>query len=272
MTVLLLVLITWGLSSFGLHFIDPNPWMLFLWIPLGLLVTILIVAFVVFVFIFPIFTHTKMDKKYKFIIVREVLKMVNLLCGAKVVVLGKENIVKDKTVFFVSNHKSMLDPLVIYATCEHNCALAAKSTLWKCPPLLPILKAFRVLKINREDDRETSREIVKGIKLLREENVSMILFPEGGIKTREVEQMVDIKPGAYKLATKTNAPIQPIAIFGNSKLTKWVPFRLRKVTIKYLPAIYPSEYEGMTTTEIATLVYHRVNENYPNEVKYNDKI
>ena len=63
-----------------------------------------------------------------------------------------------------------------------------------------------MLKINRSSDRDAAKSIVEGIKFMKEGN-GIILFPEGGIKTREVEQMVSIKPGAYKLATKSEAII-----------------------------------------------------------------
>ena len=130
------------------------------------------------------------------------------------------------------------------------------------------MNAFQIIKINRDNDREAAKSIVEGIKYMKNDN-SVIIFPEGGIKTREVEQMVSIKPGAYKLATKSDAVIQPIAIIGNSKICKrkWYQPRVR-VIVRFLQPINPEDYKDLNTHEIAYKVVEAVNANFPNEERY----
>lgn len=269
MACLLTILVVWALTTFGYSFIDSNPWLWFLWVPLGLITTILLFVFWIYCIILPIFYRINPNNKFKIFYTVHIMKFINLLGGVRVKVEGKENLTKEKKVLYVSNHKSQLDPMIIYeAMGNKGPSVAAKSDLWKVKPLVPFLKSFRILKINRSSDREAAKSIVEGIKFMKEGN-GVLIFTEGGIKTREVEQMVSIKPGAYKLALKSEAVIQPMAIFGASKICKhkWYhPFIT--VTVRILPAIPYEEYKDLTTHELAWKVLNIVNANFEHEGKY----
>lgn len=196
------------------------------------------------------------------------MKLIPILCGVRLVVEGKENLTPNHKTLYVANHKSLIDPFLIYIATGRSLTAAAKSDLWKYKILLPLIDAFHVIKINRDNDREAVKSILEGIKYIKGGN-GMIIFPEGGIKTRDVDQMVAIKAGAYKLAVKAEADIQPIALIGNKDISKrkfYQPFK--KVILRYLPAIHPEDYKDLNTHEIAHKVLNMVNENYPNEAKY----
>ena len=83
-----------------------------------------------------------------------------------------------------------------------------------------------------------------------------------------IEQMVSLKAGAYKLATKSEAIIQPAAIIGSSKLAKRKPWQWFKIIVRFLPAIYPADYAGLTTHEIGYKVIDMVNKEFPHEKKF----
>ena len=267
----LLILLVWAGSSLLYSLINSNPWLWFAWVPLGLVTSLILYFGILYLVILPIFARTNPNAKIKAYIASDVIEMVKLVCGVVVKVEGRENLTPSNRVLYVANHKSQLDPLFMYAAIRRPMTAAGKSELWKVKPFLPLIKAFRVIKIDRSSDREAAKSIVEGVKLMKQDH-SCIIFPEGGILTREVEQMVAIKPGAYKLATKANAVIQPMAIFGGSKVVnrKWYR-KWAKVTIKFLPPINPSDYEGLTTRQIALKVVDMVNAEFPNEAKYEIK-
>lgn len=268
MLCLTILFIIWASCSYLFSLISTNPWFWFLWIPLGFIATVLIFVIWLYGVALPILGRLKTNSKLKGMYAVHVIKMVNILGGVKLKVEGKENLTPSKRVLYVSNHKSNIDPCLIYQAANRTMTAAGKSSLWKIKPLLPLIKAFQVIKINRENDREAAKSIIEGIKYMKNDN-SVIIFPEGGIKTREVEQMVSIKPGAYKLATKSDAVIQPIAIIGASKISKrkWYQPRV-KVIVRFLPAINPEDYRDLNTHEIAYKVVELVNANFPNEAKY----
>ena len=269
MACLIVLIALMGLSSFLYSLINPNPWLWFLWIPLGIITVVVLFLGWVYLVALPIIGKMNPNNKLKIWYTNHILKFANLLCGVKVKVEGYENLTTEHKVLYVSNHKSNIDPLILYVAMKTKGPSAAgKSEVWECKPLIPFLDAFKMLKINRNNDRETAKVLIEGIKFMREGN-GMILFPEGGIKTREVEQMVSIKPGAYKLAIKSEAVIQPIAIIGSSLISKrkfFSPFVT--VTVRFLPAINYEDYKDLNTHEIAYKVLDVVNENFPNEEKW----
>lgn len=268
MMCLLILLLIWALLSYLFSLISINPWLWFIWIPLGFIATLIVFMGWLYLVALPIIYRLNPNSKLKIFYTVHVIKMINLICGVKVDVEGIENLTEETKVLYVSNHKSNLDPCFMYEAMKvKGPTAAAKSDLWKILPLHPFLKAFRILKINRSSDREAAKSIVEGIKYMKEGN-GVILFPEGGIKTREVEQMVSIKPGAYKLAMKSDAIIQPMAIIGSSKIHKRKFYHpISHVIVRFLPPIKPSDYEGLNTHEIAYKVLQLVNENFPNEEK-----
>lgn len=270
MMCLLIILLIFALISFLYSMISTNPWMWFLWIPLALITTIVLLVIWFYLIVLPIIKKLNPNNKVKVFYTNHVVKMVNLICGIKVKVEGLENLTNESKVLYVANHKSMIDPFIIFEGLKtRGATAAAKSDLWDIKPLIPFLDAFKVIKINRSSDREAAKSIVDGIKYIKEGN-GVILFPEGGIRTREVEQMVAIKPGAYKLALKSEAVIQPIVIIGNSLISKRKFLQpLTVVTLKILPPIEYNDYKDLNTIEIAYKVVELINAHFPNEKRVN---
>jgi 1-acyl-sn-glycerol-3-phosphate acyltransferase len=269
MMCLVILALIWALSSYLYSLIATNPWLWFLWVVLGLLTTVILFVGWLYLIVLPTIKRMNPNNKLKIFYTIHILKMVNFLSGAKVKVEGRENLTKETKVLYVANHKSMVDPCLIYQALKSKGPTAAsKSELWNIKLLVPFLESFRVIKINRGSDREAAKSIVEGIKYIKDGN-GVIIFPEGGIKTREVEQMVSIKPGAYKLAVKSEAVIQPMVIIGSSKISQrkfFSPFV--NVTIRILPPLTYDDYKDLNTHEIAYKVLNMVNENFPDEEKY----
>ena len=76
--------------------------------------------------------------------------------------------------------------------------------------------------------------------------------------------MVDLKPGAYKLATKPKADILPISLIGNSLMTKKKIWQRKKVTVIIHKPIKYEEYKDYNTQELGLLVGTIVNEGIKN--------
>ena len=87
-----------------------------------------------------------------------------------------------------------------------------------------------------------------------------IIFPEGGIKTRETEEMIEIKPGAYKLAEWSESAISPVSIIGTSKNATRKKFRTLHVKVIIHKPITKDDYKDLNTTELGEKVFGIVNE------------
>ena len=71
--------------------------------------------------------------------------------------------------------------------------------------------------------------------------------------------MVEVKAGAYKLATKAEASISPVSIIGTSKFIHMNKFKANRVKIVIHKPIYKEEYENINTQELGEKVFEIVN-------------
>ena len=70
----------------------------------------------------------------------------------------------------------------------------------------------------------------------------------------------DSKGGSFKCATKANCPIVPVALLDSYKAFDTGSVAKQTVQVHFLDPIYPEEYQGMKTTQIAELVRTRIEE------------
>ncbi len=230
-------------------------WFLPLWIVVGLAAGYFVVIFLFVVFV-PLVKHSKETNRLKHYYARSMTDFINfLIFRIKIVdVVNKENIPKDTSYVLYPNHKSTYDAFIVKSIFKGPMAFAAKDSLYKVPVIAGWLSGIGSLKINRENDRETLKEIIRGIKLVKE-GLSFTIFPEGTRTSKETSQMLASKAGAYRLATKAGVPIVPVALVGTGS----VKGKKRDVTVVVGNPLYYDDYKEMSTTEISEIVVSSVN-------------
>jgi len=135
--------------------------------------------------------------------------------GTTVTVKGAENIPSDRAVLFVANHQSNFDIPILLGHINKPKAFIAKVELEKFPFINRWMKLMQCVFMDRGNMRQSAKAIMTGIKNLKS-GYSMVVFPEG---TRSADgSLLDFKPGALKLATKSGAPIVPITINGSKNI------------------------------------------------------
>lgn len=240
---------------------SPNNWFYVLWVVCGLFT--MIVMFILLLGLnLLIFRLTKPQNRLKHWILWQYVDLIMIFFNIKIEIEGKENIPQDPVVVY-ANHKSMLDPVIlyyVYRMCNKSIISAVgKSTLNKVGFMHRLMKYMGAISINRDNDREAMKEMIEGIKRIKETKMGYIIFPEGGIKTRDTEEMVEVKAGAYKLATKAGASISPVSIIGTSKFIHMNKFKANRVKIVIHKPIYKEEYENINTQELGEKVFEIVN-------------
>lgn len=247
-----------GIYSYSFYFTGLSLWFYFLWVPLSLVMSFLtFVLFVAICFIFWMRTDPKGKIRHK--ILHQVCHMILIFANVKVKVIGKEHIPNETFVCY-SNHKSDLDPVALYYALHRICSAVGKKDLFKYPVIKQCKPTFGVISIDRENDRAAAKSIIEGVRSIRE-GMSYIIFPEGGIKTRDTEDMVNLRAGAYKLVTKSEALLLPATIIGSSNTFKRrTIFQRVKMTIIFHKPITPEEYGNYNTTEIGQMVMNLVHE------------
>lgn len=225
-------------------------------IVLGILATALFYAITFFIYIL-IARKLKPGNKLNSKILHGYSNLVLHFTNVKLKVYGKENIKKGETYFFAPNHKSMMDIVTMYNIVATG--FVAKKEVLNMPLIKNFFKTMGVVTIDRENDREAAKSLIQASKYLKN-GINMCVFPEGGIKTRETDEIIDVKAGAFKIAYKAEVPIIPISFINNRLLAENCPKKKTNVYCKIHKPILYSEYKDLTTFELGEMISKIVND------------
>ncbi len=135
--------------------------------------------------------------------------------GAKLEVQGLENLSKDQSYIFVSNHQSTIDIPTLFMALPWDTRFVAKKQLKYVPMLGWYMWAAKFVFIDRANHREAVRSLDEAGQQIRG-GISIIVFPEG---TRSDDRKVHpFKKGPFALAMKARVPVVPVAIEGSGAL------------------------------------------------------
>jgi len=135
--------------------------------------------------------------------------IVRLVPGWRVRLQGTENL-RDGPFVIVANHQSQVDILVSFFLPVHFKWLSKRS-VFNIPFLGWMMWMCRYIPVRRGDRRSALECLNTSMDWIRR-GVSVIFFPEG---TRSTDgQLQPFKPGAFRVAAATGAPVLPVAIFG----------------------------------------------------------
>lgn len=136
---------------------------------------------------------------------------------------GMENFPLNEKVIVYSNHKSMLDPIVIGIILPRKVHFMAKQELFKNPIMKKIVSNLGAFPVKR--GTADFAAIKNSLRILKEGGVFGI-FPEG---TREKQgQIQNFSHGVASIAHRSKACIIPIGIKGEYKLFKSLRIRIGK--------------------------------------------
>jgi len=131
--------------------------------------------------------------------------------GVDVEVRGLERVKRGETYVFISNHQSIYDIPVIFASLPFQLRIIAKESLGRFPFLgWHLLRAGHLLVDRRNPDRS---DILTRWRRLVADRISLIIFPEG---TRSADGRVGrFKGGSFLLALEAGLTIVPLSVSGS---------------------------------------------------------
>ena len=168
---------------------------------------------------------------------------------------GLEKMPRDGRFLLIANHTDNSDPIILlYCLAKYQLAFISKKENRDMFVIGPMMHKIQCQLINRENDREALKTILRCIQILKEDKASVAVFPEGGIDDDLL--LHKFKPGVFKIAQKANVPIVVCTL----KNTRVVVKNLKKwkrsdVEMKVLGVIPAEELIGVTTVEIAERCY-----------------
>jgi 1-acyl-sn-glycerol-3-phosphate acyltransferase len=136
--------------------------------------------------------------------------------GVSVEVEGLELLERGRTYIFVSNHQSIYDIPVLFASMPWQLRIIAKASLGSFPFLGWHLRRTGHLLVDRR--RPDRAGILRKWKALVGKGLSLIVFPEG---TRSVDgRVAPFKAGSFLLAIQAGLPIVPLSVDGSRFVMK----------------------------------------------------
>ena len=182
----------------------------------------------------------------------------NLVIGAALPFLrihvkktGMEKLPESGRFLLVCNHTNDSDPIILlYALAKYQLAFVSKKENASMFVIGPMMHKIQCQLINRENDREALKTILKCIQIIKEDKASIAVFPEGGIDDDGL--LHRFKPGVFKIAQKANVPIV-VCTLKNTKEVVHNIFKLKPsyTELNVLETIPVERVKGTNTVDLA---------------------
>lgn len=171
--------------------------------------------------------------------------------GVNVTLEGLDRIEPRTTYIFVSNHQSIYDIPVIFASLPYQLRIIAKASLAHFPVLGWHLKRGGHLFVDRKNPDRAG--ILKRWRALVSEGLSLIIFAEG---TRSRDgHVARFKGGSFLLAIEAQLPIVPLAVIGTRQVMPKGRLRTEPADVRLIvhPAIQPPRLDAPTSQDAKAL-------------------
>ena len=168
---------------------------------------------------------------------------------------GTEKVPKDGRFLLVCNHTHDADPIVLMSVIRKQpLSFISKQELDNMFLIGKIMHKILCQPINRENDREALKTILKCVQLLKDDLVSVGVFPEGYVHPDR--KLHHFRHGVFKIAQKANVPILVCTL----KDTKYLydnlcHLRPSHVYMNVLELIPAEEVTSHTTVELGERIY-----------------
>lgn len=185
----------------------------------------------------------------------EVIKYAFIFLRVKYTVTGLEKIPENKRFLLVSNHLNESDPLFLVLALQNKYPISviAKKDIWDWFFVPNAITGLGCIPIDRENDREAAKTIIYASKLLKEDKLSVAVFPEG--YTEKGRGLLPFRDGVFKIAQRGNVPIVVSVIIGSETFFKNLFFRKNNIEIKFIDCIHENVVSEQKTHELGQLIH-----------------
>lgn len=221
---------------------------------LALAVLLFAVVYIACSFVDPDKERNK-DSKFFRLLIKLLVPAILTVGRARVHTKGLEQIPKTGRFLLVCNHLHEADPVILLRYFKDSqLAFVGKRETKKMFLVGKLMAMILCQFINRENDKEALKTILRCIQLLKEDKVSIGIFPEGYInKDRKFHHL---RPGVFKIAQKAKVPIVVCTITNTNHIIKnFLNGKPTDIDLHLLEVIPVEFMEGKTTVEISEYVH-----------------
>ncbi|MCB1320153.1 MAG: 1-acyl-sn-glycerol-3-phosphate acyltransferase [Leptospiraceae bacterium] len=190
-------------------------------------------------------------------------RTIALLSGARLRIEGADRIYRGDSTLILSNHQSICDIIFFYAVFNKQFRWMAKSSLFRIPIFGWAMAGAGYIPVERGDRSRARESLFRAANQVRR-GKSVIIFPEGTIGKAD-GSMIPFKKGAFLLAKKADAVIQPVTIWGANQMVpdqkdRWMQRVYPCEIVFYIhEPIHPEQYAHLTQDELSAHVRRIIN-------------
>lgn len=200
-----------------------------------------------------------------------VIDLVIKLVGMKIHTQGLEKIPQDGRFLLVCNHLNDIDPAILmHCFPKSDISFVSKKENKHMFIIGPFMHRIQCQLIDRENDRQALKTILRCIQLIKEDQVSIGVFPEGYVSLDGM--LRHFRGGVFKIAQKTGVPIVVCTIRNTRQaLHDVLHLKPSEVTVHLVDVIPAEALQGVSTVEIAEQVYEIMISDLGEELRTNEK-
>jgi 1-acyl-sn-glycerol-3-phosphate acyltransferase len=221
-----------------------------------------------------IFKYSNHPEKYPLDIrYKRTRKLIQKTCRVlkmDIKVEGLENVPNEVACYF-PNHLAAVDPLPLISISETPITFVAKEEIKKMPIVGRIFTGINGLFLAREDLKQSLRIMMKVEASLKNKECNWVIYPEGTRNKDPMNTLLPFHKGTFRPAMKAQVPLVPVVSYGTFRtLNTKHSYKKYPTLVKFLPPIYPKDYEGKTTDEVASIVQSMIQKELSFSAKPND--
>ena len=249
-----------------------------LWLlPVTALGSFLCLAGLFFLFLWYMCSIVKMeelpeeDSKFYRVLATLTVEAILPILQMRVHTRGLEKTPKEGRFLLVCNHINDMDPVtLLWFFRKSQLAFISKRENDSMFLVGPLMRKLLCQPINRENDREALKTILKCIRLIQEDKVSVAVFPEGYTSLDGL--LHPFRSGVFKIALKAQVPVV-VCTLQNTQYIFRNALKLKPtdVHLHLLDVITPEEYQGMTAVELGNRVHEMMAEDLGSELVLPEK-
>ena len=259
----LLSVILLALGCFGIVWLVP----VFAGIWLGLAIIALAFLWIVCALVDLDKPQEEDDPVYRSIMYVYIEALMNLVL-VRLHTRGLENTPKEGRFLLVCNHLFIADPgIVLHCFKKSQLAFLTKKENYKLPFIGAFMHKILCQPIDRENDRQALKSIIKCIQLIKEDKVSVCAFPEG--YTSKDGKLHPFPPGLFNIPQRPTFPTLVFTIQNTREIFKNLRhFGHTDVELHLVDIIPPETYAGLNTVALSDMVYEKMIADLGEEYRY----
>ncbi len=227
---------------------------------IGLIVSILL-TYILVIIISSLFVDSKRiydkhSRYYRFLL-QSFTSLTAGVMGVRMHVSGldkfTEAIPAGQRFLLVQNHRSNFDPILTwYVLNKQDIAFVSKEKNMHIPFFGKIIRRCCFMSIDRENAREALKTIIKASELIKDNQVSIGIYPEG-TRNKECKGLLPFHNGVFKIAQLAKVPVVITTIHGTENIHKNYLRRRTDVYMDITGVISAEDVGKMSTKEMAAI-------------------